>query len=91
MRRLFNDGRFYERVQQGELVARRRTDRHPTANRANEPYCTRSQIVEYVDLAGISVALVHQYQRRDGTLGASGEPDPRWVVIDGVVYTKAPD
>ena len=67
-----------------------RADRHATANRANEPCRTRRQIMEYVDLAGASVALVHQYQRRDGTLGASGEPDPRWVVIDGVVYTKAP-
>jgi len=32
------------------------------------------------------VALVHQYLRSDGTLGASGQPDPKRIVIGNVVY-----
>jgi hypothetical protein len=41
-------------------------------------------MVEYLDPSGDRVALVHQYLRTDGRLGASGRPDPKWVVITGV-------
>jgi hypothetical protein len=33
--------------------------------------------------------MVHQYLRPDGTLGASGLPDPKLVVHEGVVYKLA--
>jgi hypothetical protein len=84
LRQLFNDGRFYERAQRGELLTRTVANRHPTAPKANEPVCTRSQMVEYLDPSGDRVALVHQDLRTDGRLGASGRPDPKWVVIAGV-------
>jgi hypothetical protein len=32
------------------------------------------------------VALVHQYVRPDGSIGGSGLPDPKRVVIGGTVY-----
>lgn len=35
---------------------------------------------------GSRVALVHQYLRPDGTVGASGQPDPKWLLEDGVIY-----
>jgi hypothetical protein len=41
-----------------------------------------SQTVEHRDRYGRRVALVHQYRMRDGTLGASGKPDPKVVVLN---------
>lgn len=35
---------------------------------------------------GQKVAGVHQYLRVDGTLGASGRPDPKELLIGGVLY-----
>ena len=52
---------------------------------AREPYCTRSQIVRYYDGAH-QVAVVHQYMRPDGTIGAWGRPDPKAVLHEGVLY-----
>lgn len=39
----------------------------------------------YLDADGNQIALVHQYLRRDGTLGASGLPDPKWLLHEGEV------
>ncbi len=32
------------------------------------------------------VALVHRYLRPDGTVGASGMPDPKELLDDDVIY-----
>ena len=36
-------------------------------------------MVRYLDADGNVVAMVHQYLLPDGTLGASGNPDPKWL------------
>lgn len=69
----------------GELRTRLK-DTHPTRTKANEPYCTRTQEVFYIDGTGQEVARVHQYLRTDGTLGASGLPDPKSIVEEGIMY-----
>lgn len=33
-----------------------------------------------------SSALVHQYVRPDGSLGGSGQPDPKLLIEEGVTY-----
>lgn len=84
LRQMFNDGRYYERVMAGQLFALVSDDRHPSAPAAREPNCTRSQIVHYYDVQRrTKVAVVHQYVRPDGSLGASGRPDPKRI-SDGV-------
>jgi hypothetical protein len=30
--------------------------------------------------------MVHQYLQPDGTLGASGQPDPKRLLHDGILY-----
>lgn len=37
----------------------------------------------YYSVAGDPVAIVHQYVLPDGMLGASGRPDPKWVIVRG--------
>jgi len=83
---MFNDGDFEARAATGELRPVVATDRHPSAPKAHVPYCTRSQIVLYLDPAGAEVAAVHRYLKPDGTLGGSGRPDPKRLLKDGVLY-----
>lgn len=84
---MFNEGHYYDRVLSGYIQAVVAQDFHPSQTAAHEPWCTRSQLVGYVDLAlGRTVARVHQYLRTDGTLGASGRPDPKMIYDDGMVY-----
>ena len=41
---------------------------------------TRTQMVRYFRRSdGALMAIVHRYLRPDGTLGASGLPDPKWL------------
>lgn len=86
MRRRFNDGRYWERAQSGELRIEEWDSRHPSLTAAHEPYCTRSLLLAYFDNDGNEVARVHQYLRTDGTLGASGRPDPKRLFDNGVLY-----
>ncbi|HUG94250.1 MAG TPA: hypothetical protein VML55_25700 [Planctomycetaceae bacterium] len=87
VRDLFNREQFWEKVQKGELVAVLRSNRHPSKPRAPVPHCTRSQILTYHDPAtNKKLAMVHQYLQPDGTLGASGRPDPKFVVHNGIRY-----
>ncbi len=89
LRRLFNTERFPERLELGELSELIRQDRHPASPLANEPFCTQSQIVFYPDAAGDRVAVVHRYLRRDGTFGGSGLPDPKRLLLGGVIHAIA--
>lgn len=86
MQRMFNEGAFWDKAKSGELTPVPLEDRHPALTAANEPFCTRSQMVSYRDASNSEIARVHQYVRTDGTLGASGKPDPKRLLQDGVLY-----
>jgi hypothetical protein len=79
----FNQCQFYERLSDGELSATIFKSRHQKPE--SEPYCTHSQILVYWDSSQQPVAMVHQYLRPDGTIGASGKPDPKWIIIENKV------
>ncbi len=85
----FRLGQFWEQLERGELRSEVfRYDTHLNLRqreRLGEPLCTRSQMVLYATLEGHLVALVHQYRRIDGTLGASGLPDPKRLYYQGRV------
>jgi hypothetical protein len=83
---MFNDGNYEALVKSGELRTHLLNERHPSAPKANVPFCTRSQIVAYLDGNGNEIAVVHQYLQPDGTLGASGFPDPKRLLKDGTLY-----
>lgn len=86
LRKLFNGGCFWERVCSGELHAQVETESHPSPLKSGQPLCTRSQMVAYFNANKQEVARVHQYKRPDGSIGASGRPDPKRVLVDGVIY-----
>lgn len=95
IRRAFNIGRFKERVDSGELTQEPREGsihlKGRLARARREPRCTRSQMVEYFEPSGIKVAIVHQYRRRDGSIGGSGRPDPKWLRVGLEVWTTNDD
>ena len=90
IRKCFNDGRFAERVGLGELTTILKRNSHPDPPPTGEPLCTRSQIVYYYALDGHAVAVVHQYLRPDGTIGASGLPDPKRLILqDRIISVRS--
>jgi len=86
IRKIFNDGLYWEKTRSGEFTAVVIEDRHPSLTAANEPFCTRSQMISYRDASNNENARVHQYLRTDGTIGASGRPDPKRVYSNGTLY-----
>jgi hypothetical protein len=83
LRQKFNSANLYEKACSGQLTQKVVKEKHPSPPPALEPTCTRSQFVHYSDEAGVVVARVHQYLRQDGTLGASGLPDPKVLLWEG--------
>ena len=85
MQKMFNERSYWEKTKSGEFTAVTLEHRHPSLTAANEPYCTYSQMVSYRDASGNEMARVHQYLRPDGTIGASGKPDPKRLFVDGTL------
>ena len=83
LRELFNDGSYYERLQQGEFTPEI-TDvgRAP----ARFPVSVRSQMVTYMDRSGRTIAVVHQYGYDNGDVVEGTDPDPKFLFKDGVRY-----
>jgi len=87
LREIFNSA-VLPRIDRGELLEVVRSEGAPNP-RVGEPSGTRSQRVEYWESAGSAlrkVATVHRYLRPDGSLGASGLPDPKRVLHEGLLY-----
>lgn len=81
LRRKFNDGGFLGRWERGELEDVVLWENHPSSPLANEPFCTRSQMIALrVPTSRRIVARLHRYLRPDGTIGLSGVPDPKGVL-----------
>jgi len=84
LRQIFNNGEYYERVLRGDLFAV--TEKSRLADpRKGQPPGTTSETVVYFDLQMNRVAFVHQYVLPDGTLGGSGRPDPKRILLDDVI------
>lgn len=86
MQKRFNEGKYWDRLKNGEYTALIRETRHPSLMAANEPFCTQSQMVSFLDADNNEVARVHQYLRPDGTIGASGKPDPKRLLENNILY-----
>ena len=80
---MFNELGFYERVQAGEL--RERVFKHHVTQPDWSPEPLYRQMARYYD-GDTLVAVVNQWQRFNGTLAASGRPDPKKIFVDGKVY-----
>jgi hypothetical protein len=92
LRRLFNEGRYWERARDGEFRMIVKRDQTPTPPPYGHPEGTRSQIVSYLHATGDKIAVVHQYVLPDGTIGgSSGRPDPKYLLHEGIIYQMNDD
>ena len=85
MRKRFNEGGYWEKVLNREWTAHPLESRIPDAL-TNETVQISSVMLSYRDENGNEVARVHQYERPDGSIAASGRPDPKRLVQDGILY-----
>src|SRR5574337_561934 len=82
IQRVYAEADYEGRVQRGELVVSIIDDNHPSRTKAREPICTRSQMIQYRRRRdNVVLVLAHRYLRRDGTIGASGKPDPKKIYL----------
>ncbi len=91
LRGYFNNWGLLEKVQAGEMLTVVYKRGKPGQNAPAElQKGTESQEVHYFDTCQGKLrrrAIVHQYLQPDGTLGASGKPDPKWLMgEDGTIY-----
>ena len=83
---MFSEGDYIARAARGELQEVVMKSGHPSPPRANEPFCTRSQIIAYLDRGGKKLAIAHRYVRPDGTIGLSGLPDPKTILQGDTLF-----
>lgn len=88
MRQYFNDWGYAQRVEDGEFVAFVFGSHPPGPNPPdNLQDGALSEEIHYFDRRLRRRAIVHQYTQPDGTIGASGLPDPKWLMgDDGTLY-----
>jgi len=87
IRGIFNNSQCSVRISKGLLVPQLLRDNVlQNPNLKGEPPGTRSQTIRYSDLAGQWVVVIHQYLRPDGSLGASGKPDPKRLRIGDTIF-----
>jgi hypothetical protein len=85
MRWFFRKHNIWQKVKRGELTAVLVSD-HKCIREANQLPGAKSQMLEYRDSNNQTVAKVHQYTNPDGSIGAFGKPDPKSLMINGVLY-----
>ncbi len=88
IRQQFNAGDYTGRVQRGELRQIVRLEKplsEATCLAKGYPFGTRKQLLEYYD-GDLRVAMVHLVLLPDGTIGASGLPDPKVLLVNGVLW-----
>lgn len=81
---MFNEGHFAARAAAGEFRIEEKKNQRPAS--PNEPPEARSITQHYFDMDGNKIAVVHFYLRAKGEIGASGQPDPKLLLVDGIVH-----
>ena len=84
LRNLFNKLELWDRLLDGELFDLT-LDERPAPQTAGQPPGTLSRL-DAIYEQGVKVAEVHYYLLPDGSVGASGMPDPKAVLVDDVLY-----
>jgi hypothetical protein len=91
LREIFNRS-ILPRIEAGELQEYIE-DQGPAHPKYRQEPGARSQMVTYYEsgkaegkILGEKVAIVHRYLNPDGSIGASGMPDPKSIKHEGQIY-----
>ena len=82
----FNNGNYWARAKSGEFTEVVLESCISTALADKETVEITSESISYRNENNCEVARVHQYKRPDGTLAASGLPDPKRLLEGGILY-----
>jgi len=92
IRQLFNESQYPRLIENGILRSKPLRNAHLTdPESVGEPHCTHGQLIRYYDHRGHMAVEVFQYLRPDNTIGASGRPDPKRLIIDNTEYIADPN
>lgn len=86
LRPMFKDSNILDRIRSGELRQVLSREGHPAPPTSGQPFCTRSQILSFFDADDDKIVVLHQYKRPDGSIGGSGQPDPKRLLIGRTIY-----
>ena len=92
-----NHKRVYRLYREEGLTVRRKRKGNRAAGTARVPLQLpraakyEDPIIASFDANGQQIAVVHQYLRPDGCLGASGQRDPKKIFFKGVLYVARCD
>ena len=76
-------------IQKGRLLCKLQEKRHlKSPTEKGLPWCTHSEILRYQDIRGEWLVIFHQYRKPDGTLGASGMPDPKRLKLGNRILSS---
>jgi len=81
----FNDGGYWQKAKSGELETIS-LESNISTHLSNETVTIISEMLSYRDKQGNEIARVHQFRRPDGSLAASGMPDPKRLLEGGILY-----
>ena len=84
LRRLFEASGLWDAYQRGLSTEQVKRSRH-VADRTHDCFCTFSEVVRLFD-GDQKVAVVHRYRQADGSLAASGKPDPKMIRIGCTIF-----
>lgn len=87
LRETFNSSQLPALLERGDITPQLLRDAHlEQPERVGEGYCTRGQMLRYLDEQGDLLVEVFQYLRPDGSLGASGRPDPKRMRVGNQIW-----
>jgi len=89
LRELFNEQDFTDKIRRG-VVSERLLASSPPAAASKFPHGTLSQRIAYIDGTGRQCAVIHRFKLPDGSLGGSGLPDPKELLVNGILYKADP-
>lgn len=81
----FNDGHWAEKLCTYREV---KFYHRPTPPEAHQPLGTDTIGIKYYDPEGNLAAIVFYYKKPDGSLGASGQPSPKGLLIGGIWHYR---
>lgn len=82
---MFNEGGYVDRAKQGEIREVVTHSGTPSPE-IGLPLGSQSQMISYLDKNGTELARAHRFVLPDGSIGASGKPDPKRLLQDGTLY-----
>ena len=90
MQRRFNEGKYWERMQQGEFIEKI-VDFHPNTSYPEviqRHPGAQSVTTHYLDHNGNLIAELHYFRMPDGSVIPDKRPDPKLLREDGVQYHR---